>query len=178
MGILEYVVRLRQRPRRLTIVFLGLSNAGKTTIIRVLGDELKAEATVPTQGFVLKKLNVNGVKCDVLDVGGTDSYWRQYFNEASGVVFVVDTSNVEALPTAADELELILEEEKLLRVPTLIFANKRDVSNVADEAVVTAALNLTAVKNRQWKVQECSAVTGDGLEEGMTWLLGQINGAK
>ncbi|CAK0791977.1 unnamed protein product, partial [Prorocentrum cordatum] len=41
----------------------------------------------------------------------------------------------------------------------------------ADEIV--DSLKLTDIKDRTWTIQACSAMDGNGLQEGMEWLIGQ-----
>ena len=43
---------------------------------------------------------------------------------------------------------------------------------------VSDALGLTELKNRTWTIYKCSAKTGDGLEEGMDWLVNTLSGNK
>lgn len=31
------------------------------------------------------------------------------------------------------------------------------------------------IKDRAWQIQACSAKTGDGLKEGMEWVVAQLN---
>jgi ADP-ribosylation factor-like protein 3 len=37
---------------------------------------------------------------------------------------------------------------------------------------VPAALELDFIGDRVWQIQACSAKTGEGLQEGMEWLVG------
>jgi len=36
-------------------------------------------------------------------------------------------------------------------------------------------LELSAISDRQWNIQACSALTKDGLNEGMEWMIQTIN---
>ncbi len=72
---------------------------------------------------------------------------------------------------AVSELGLLLEEEKLAGVPLLIFANKQDLLNALPPNEIAEGLHLPAIRDRQWQIQPCSAKTGEGLQEGMEWLV-------
>lgn len=176
MGILEYVIGLRRKPRNNNIIFLGLDNAGKTTILRILTGETIATAAVPTQGFLIKTIKVGGVKLQVFDVGGQTHcrpYWRQYYSEAAGAVFVLDASNHSRLHEAYEAIDLLFEEDKLVKAPVLIFANKQDrMESVSPEEVIKHLI--PPKRECPWRVQGCSAVTGDGINEGMQWLLREM----
>ncbi|CAG8538648.1 35757_t:CDS:2, partial [Racocetra persica] len=42
-------------------------------------------------------------------------------------------------------------------------------------AQISEALNLTSMRDRQWHIQACCALTGDGLFEGLDWIVSQIS---
>ena len=54
----------------------------------------------------------------------------------------------------------MLDEEKLNKVPLLIYANKQDLVSALNSSELAKELNLPAIKNRQWQIQPCSAQTG------------------
>jgi GTPase SAR1 family protein len=69
-------------------MYVGLDNAGKTSIIRRLADE-DLVSVRPTQGFQIKSLQHNNTKLMVWDVGGQKSirpYWRNYFEAVDALV--------------------------------------------------------------------------------------------
>ena len=39
---------------------------------------------------------------------------------------------------------------------------------------ISTGLNLHMIKDRAWQIQACSAKTGEGLQEGMEWLVVQM----
>jgi len=39
-------------------------------------------------------------------------------------------------------------------------------------------MNMMDIKDRPWQIQPCSAKTGVNLQDGMEWVVGQINSAK
>lgn len=73
------------------------------------------------------------------------------------------------------ELNALLEEEQLAGVPLLIFANKQDLLNAMGPDDVAEALNLHSIRDRIWHIQPCSAKTGEGLQQGMEWMVKNIN---
>lgn len=72
----------------------------------------------------------------------------------------------------------MMEEEELKDAVLLVFANKQDMAGAMSAADISAKLNLTSLKNRQWTIYKCSAKTGDGLTEGLDWLVNVIQGKK
>ena len=72
-------------------------------------------------------------------------------------------------------LQELLSEELLAAVPLLVFANKQDLEMALDAPEVMEHLDLSSITDRTWNIQACSAVTKEGLNEGMTWLIETIN---
>lgn len=52
-------------------------------------------------------------------------YWRCYYANTDGIVFVVDSADVDRAGTARAELLSMLQEEELKGVPLLVLANKQ-----------------------------------------------------
>ena len=68
----------------------------------------------------------------------------------------------------------MLLEERLAGATLLVFANKQDVAGSIGAQDITSLLRLTDLGSRHYKVVACSAVTGSGLDEGLSWLVGDI----
>lgn len=66
------------------------------------------------------------------------------------------------------------QEDKMVAVPLLVLANKQDLLQALPASEIAAALNLCLVRDRAWQIQGCSARSGDGLMEGMEWLIRQL----
>ena len=61
------------------------------------------------------------------DIGGQKAirpYWKNYYENTDGLVYVVDSSDEERLNECTEELNALLAEENLASVPLLVFANK------------------------------------------------------
>ena len=75
------------------------------------------------------------------------------------------------------ELGNLLAQEKLAGASLLIFANKQDVQGALDAGEIASALGLkdsAAFENRHWSIRGCSAMTGEGLVEGMDWMVDDV----
>ena len=116
----------------------------------------------------------------VWDLGGQTSirpYWRCYYPNTDAIVFVVDSADTERMPVAKGELAAMLEEEDLKDAILLVFANKQDQKGAMNAEQISDALGLPEVRNRQWSIQETSALKGKGLFEGFDWLVTCIKGS-
>merc|ERR1711974_53141 len=176
MGLLSLLRKMRKTDREVRILLLGLDNAGKTTILKMLSEE-DVTHIMPTQGFNIKTLMHESFKLNVWDIGGQKSirpYWRNYFEQTDALVFVIDSADRQRLEESGEELNVLLEEEKMAGVPVLVFANKQDLLNAASSKEIAEMLNLHSIRDRQWQIQACSAKKNEGLQEGMEWVVKAI----
>ena len=123
----------------------------------------------------------DGFKLNVWDIGGQKAirpYWKNYYDNTDGMVFVVDSSDEERLNECVEELQALLGEEGLQKVPLLVYANKQDLQFALDAEEVLEHLKLMEIQNRTWNIQACSAMTKEGLSEGMEWLVKEISKGK
>jgi ADP-ribosylation factor-like protein 1 len=129
--------------------------------------------TIPTIGFNVESVTYGKLNINVWDLGGQTSirpYWRCYYANTAAVIFVVDSTDIERLQTAADELAAMLNEDELKDAALLVFANKQDQPGAKGAADISQALRLGELRDRNWSIMACSAVEGSGIKEGMDWL--------
>ncbi|KAI0221183.1 ADP-ribosylation factor-like protein 3 [Lamellibrachia satsuma] len=181
MGLLALLRKLKSTPdRELRILLLGLDNAGKTTLLKHLASEDISHIT-PTQGFNIKSVQSSGFKLNVWDIGGQRKirpYWKNYFENTDVLIYVIDSADRKRFDETAEELSLLLDEEKLTGVPVLIFANKQDLFGAAPASEIAQGLNLHSIRDRKWQIQACSAMSGEGVKDGMDWMCKNIKISK
>ncbi|BAO38443.1 ADP-ribosylation factor-like protein 1 [Kluyveromyces marxianus] len=168
--------RLWGVDKELRILILGLDGAGKTTILYRLqiGEVI---TTKPTIGFNVETLNYKNLKLNVWDLGGQTSirpYWRCYYANTAAVIFVVDSTDKDRMNIASKELHLMLQEEELQDSALLVFANKQDQPGALSASEVSKELNLAELKDRSWSIVASSAIKGEGITEGLDWLIDVI----
>lgn len=154
------------------LLFLGLDNAGKTTILKSLLNE-DPSSIAPTRGFNVKQIKTGNFEFNIWDVGGQKalrSYWASYYDKINAIVWVIDSADTRRMQETGFELAELLQEEKLAGVPILILANKQDLATAVDPDEITVQLELHNIRNRNWQIQGCSAITKQGLEDGLKWL--------
>lgn len=130
--------------------------------------------TIPTIGFNVESVTYKNLNFNVWDLGGQTSirpYWRCYYANTAAVIFVVDSTDIERLQTAADELAAMLNEDELKDAALLVFANKQDQPGAKGAGDISQALRLGELRDRNWSIMACSAVEGSGVTEGMDWLV-------
>ncbi|KAG7862970.1 hypothetical protein KL939_000289 [Ogataea angusta] len=159
--------------KEIRILILGLDGAGKTTILYKLqmGEVVK---TKPTIGFNVETLTYKNISINMWDLGGQTSirpYWRCYYANTAAVIFVVDSTDKERIEVAKKELHMMLKEDELTDSALLVFANKQDQPGALTAAEVSKALGLVDLKDRSWSIVASSAIKGEGLSEGLDWLI-------
>lgn len=175
MGLLSLLRKLKKNDKESRLLILGLDNSGKSSILKALSGEDPTNTT-PTQGFNIKSIVSDGFKLNMWDIGGQKSirsYWHNYFESTDGLIWVVDSADTKRLEETGYELETLLKEEKLAGVPVMIFANKQDLFSAETPAKISEALNLSGITDRAWHIQGCSATKGDGLQDGIAWIIKQ-----
>ncbi|XP_038042507.2 ADP-ribosylation factor-like protein 3 isoform X2 [Anas platyrhynchos] len=180
-GLLSVIQSLQGSPgQELRIVLLGLDNAGKTTLLKRLASE-EVTTITPTQGFNIKSVHSHGFKLNVWDIGGQRSvrpYWRKYLGSTDLLIYVIDSADQKRFEETGQELAELTEDESLTGVPLLVFANKQDLVTAAPAAEIAEGLSLHTYRDREWQIQACSALSGEGVQDGMNWISSQIMSRK
>lgn len=162
------------------VVVVGLDNSGKTTIVnRLKPSETQTMDIVPTVGFTVEKFKTKSLQLTAFDMSGQGRYrnlWEHYYRDCHGIIFVLDSADKLRFAVAKDELDQLLAHPELTnrRIPILILANKMDMRDSVSAVKCSALLDLSRVDNKPWHIGASNAITGEGLDEGITWLTDQI----
>lgn len=158
------------------VIIVGLDNAGKTTILyQFLMNE--AVHTSPTIGSNVEEIVCRSTHFVMWDIGGQESLrasWNSYFASTDFVILVIDSTDRERLSVAKQELYQMLAHQDLKKAAVLVFANKQDVHGAMSSAQIMQHLNLTSLKDHHWHIQNCCALTREGLNQGLQWMCNQL----
>jgi small GTP-binding protein len=170
LSVLRYIGLIPNKKAK--IVFLGLDNAGKTTLLNLMKND-RVQVFFPTQHPTSEELTLCGVTFKIFDIGGhtlARRLWRDYYVEMDALVFVIDASDESRLTEAATELHHLVRdiEDK----PVLILGNKIDVPGAMSEYQLREALSLLTYSNVH--VVMCSLKLRCGYVEGFRWLTERI----
>ncbi|KAI6065382.1 ADP-ribosylation factor-like protein 4C isoform X1 [Aix galericulata] len=166
----------------LHIVMLGLDSAGKTTVLyRLKFNEFVN--TVPTIGFNTEKIRLSngtakGISCHFWDVGGQEKLrplWKSYSRCTDGIIYVVDSVDVDRLEEAKTELHKVTKFAENQGTPLLVIANKQDLPKSLPVAEIEKQLALHELTpSTTYHIQPACAIIGEGLTEGMDKLYEMI----
>uniref|UniRef100_H3HBF5 Uncharacterized protein n=1 Tax=Phytophthora ramorum TaxID=164328 RepID=H3HBF5_PHYRM len=170
------------RKMEIVLLIIGIDGAGKTTLLSTLQGDLDKEH-VPSAGFTSAKFQTETGSATFYDLGGGPAFrnvWKEYYADAHGIVFVVDSSSENSVLQAANVLEESMANDLMTNKPLLIFANKRDHSNAVGEQEMQRLLHLNKFPGS--KIVPCvtkPAVNGgavdERLETGLEWLFEQVH---
>lgn len=179
---------MKERP----IALLGIDSAGKSSILEWLklyyplkrtpsiDRPTTLEKISPTVGLNVAKLRTPNDALLVWDLGGAVSLrpiWERYVQEAEALIWVVDSSDHARLDESRDVLKPLVARPNLQKSPLLVLANKQDKDEAVDPVKISLALDLLPDSElRPQCIQPCSADTGEGIKEGVEWLLSSLQG--
>jgi len=120
--------------------------------------------------------NVGFTAFDMSGQGRYRNLWEHYYRDCQGIIFVVDSSDRLRMVVAKDELDMLLQHPDIQarRLPILFFANKMDLRDAMSSVKVSQTLGLERLLDKPWHICASNAATGEGLQEGIEWLTGQI----
>ncbi|NXI60648.1 AR13B protein, partial [Chloroceryle aenea] len=168
--------------RKVTLIMVGLDNAGKTATVRGIQGESPVDVA-PTVGFSKIDLKQGRFEVTIFDLGGGKrirNIWRNYYAESYGVIFVVDSSDIARMEETKQAMTEVLNSPKISGKPVLVLANKQDREGALSEADVIESLSLEKLVNEHkclCQIEPCSAIMGCGkkidksIKKGLYWLL-------
>ena len=78
----------------------------------------------------METIKINGRRFSIWDIGGRKSirrWWKEYYDGAVVVMFVVDSNDRDRLEEARDALHQAMDHDALKNAGLLVLANKQDL---------------------------------------------------
>nr|XP_002131392.1 ADP-ribosylation factor 6-like [Ciona intestinalis] len=174
MGALFARLMPSSKGEPIRVCMLGLDAAGKTTVLHRLKLS-DCTRTLPTIGFNVETVTpCKGLTLTIWDIGGQDKIrqlWKHYYTSTEGLIYVVDSADDTRFGEAASELNAILNEHNMVKIPLVVLANKQDLPGAVTSKEMEGILQLNELSpDYMWHVQECCASKGTGVFEAMSVL--------
>ncbi|ODA80385.1 hypothetical protein RJ55_03343 [Drechmeria coniospora] len=156
------------------VTLVGLQNAGKTSLLRVLaGGEFTLDS-IPTVGFNMKRVHRGHVSIKCWDIGGQPRFrcmWERYCRGVNAIVFIVDIADPAQMPQAKDELHSLLAHASLAGIPLLVLGNKSDLPQKLTVDELIEEMDLKSIHNREVCCYGISAKEETNLEAVVQFLM-------
>ncbi|NXD37572.1 AR13A protein, partial [Copsychus sechellarum] len=178
----SWLQAIQEPIRKVTILVMGLDNAGKTSVIMDMERALPGEALPGAQpGRSL--LRVDRLEVTLLELPGAPrsrSAWRGHYGEAHGLLFVLDSADLARLDEARKVLSRVLSHPDVSGKPLLLLANKQDTAAALLPCELIERLCLERLANEHrspCRIEPCVAkrVPPSGPAratlQGLRWLL-------
>ncbi|KAI1261011.1 ADP-ribosylation factor family-domain-containing protein [Xylariaceae sp. FL1019] len=160
------------------VTMIGLENAGKTSLLRVLsGGEFTIDS-IPTVGFNMKRVQRGHVTIKCWDLGGQPRFrpmWERYCRGVNAIVFIVDIADHAKLPVAKEELHSLMSQKTLEGIPLLVLGNKSDLPDKISVDELIEALDLKTIAHREVSCYGISAKEETNLDAVIQWLMKWAN---
>ncbi len=156
------------------VVICGLDSAGKSTMVSFLQNGTFMEHT-PTMGKDMSTMEVQGIRINLMDMGGQKDFrdlWIGEANNAECVIFMIDAYARERFNEARDELWKLSNVFK--KKPLIILANKYDLQPIAQLSEIIDALELKKLPS--FEILPVSCKTGYGIVRAFMKIYYKLSG--
>jgi ADP-ribosylation factor-like protein 1 len=157
------------------ISVLGLARAGKTSIIQRLKTGEFISNPAQTIGVNTETIQVNNSQFTAWDLGGEILFrralWEMYTKNSTGLVYVIDLLDQQRFSEVQTSIKRVIKMPHLKNLPLALFFNKIDLLVNLPEQNLLPLLGISELDGRELKEFKTSAKTGEGIIEGITWLL-------
>lgn len=126
--IADFIRSIFSKPS--SILFLGIDNAGKTTLLHKLKEDV-VNTYEPTHHPMNNEIEIGNMKANIMDLGGHKNarmVWQEFFYNCDGIVFVVDVNDSQRFSLVKEVFKSVREIKIGKRKPPIaVLMNKIDL---------------------------------------------------
>ncbi|XP_002120312.2 ADP-ribosylation factor-like protein 16 [Ciona intestinalis] len=174
----------------MSVLMIGPSNSGKSTLLKILSSHQDINAsvkrttaekqfnelppTIPTVGTNILGINV-GKKCvvELRELGGSMApIWGSYYSQSDGFIFVVDASNTQQISSGYAFLKDVTSDTQNINVPILVLFNKIDIPTMTNVNEYRELMQLEQFMNTVSSLSylDTSCKDKSGIDDVCKWL--------
>ena len=161
--------------KKANLLFLGLDNAGKTTLLHMLKNDRMTQ-TKPTIHPCSEDLKMGSIRFNTYDLGGHETarkIWKDYFPAVDGIIYLVDAADPNRFDESKEELESVVDTQELATIPIVILGNKIDKNGAVQKYELMNALDLDSLFSKNKRPMDlfmCSVTKKAGYSEALEWI--------
>ncbi|VCW84655.1 unnamed protein product [Gulo gulo] len=171
--------------RNVTIIIIGLDNSGKTVLVEAFQRLLPSRMDNCMKPELITLL-LDEYEVSIYDLNGDmkgREIWPNYYAQAHGLVFVLDSSDLGRMQEVKIILTHLLADKRVAGKPLLLLANKQDKKDALLPCDIIEYLLLERLVNENkslCRVEPCSAIKNlqrrnhQPIIEGLRWLLAAV----
>ena len=164
------------------ILILGLDNSGKTTYLEQVKTKfcpnykmMNPNKITSTVGCNIGGVDIGRTRLNFWDLGGQQelqSLWDKYYAESHAIIYMIDSTDRERLEESWLAFDKMIMNEQLEGLPLLVACNKQDLDNCLAVPDIKKQFNKSTshIGVRSCMVTATSALTGEGVHEGINWV--------
>ena len=167
------------RRKTKKIFFWGMFS-GKTTILYKNILKQHDFKSIPTIGFNVESTIIGNKQITFWDIGGgfgAYAFRKNYINETvDGIIYVIDSSWLDEDIYCRNEFKILMNMEIIKKIPVAVFFHKQDITKRKPtiEEIKKYYYFDEIPDDVKYKIFETSSVSGQGIDEGINWLLNNI----
>ena len=173
--------------KKVNIIFIGLVNSGKSTLLHLLKTGNITQAA-PTVQHTSEEFSLNNLTITAHDLGGhaqARHIWKTYFDATDGIVFMVDAADRSRFEEVKKEITNTLLDPDIADIPIAILANKIDLPDAVSEEEFKSIMMLndsctgkltptTSLTTRPFEVFMCTLKKKSGYGLCFKWLANYV----
>ncbi|XP_074603679.1 ADP-ribosylation factor related protein 1 [Brevipalpus obovatus] len=168
------------------VLILGLDNAGKTTFLEQTKIKfnrnykgVNLDKITTTVGLNIGKIDYKNIVINFWDLGGQQelqSLWDKYYSESHGIIYVIDSADLERIEDSKSSFENVIQNEQLEGLPLLIVANKQDLPEALSLERIKSIFQSSEelIGKRDFNYLSASALKSEGIQDGIDWMTDRI----